>query len=70
MQIVHVEDYVRLLEGASDVSLILKAHMQLRYQLYKISHRFRIFLLPAFSVVTGGRFMTLFETTHSVEQSG
>lgn len=64
MQIVHVEDYVRLLEGTSDVSLFLKEHMQLRYQLYKISHRFRIFLLLAFLVVTGSQFMTLFETTY------
>lgn len=64
MQIVHVEDYMRLLEGTSDVSVFLKEHMQLRYQLYKISHRFRVFLLLAFLVVTGSQFMTLFETTY------
>lgn len=64
VQIVHVEDYARLLEGTSDVSLFLKEHMQLRYQLYKISHRFRVFLLLAFLVVTGSQFMTLFETTY------
>jgi len=46
------------------VSVFLKEHMQLRYQLYKISHRFRVFLLLAFLVVTGSQFMTLFETTY------
>uniref|UniRef100_A0A0C9RYS6 TSA: Wollemia nobilis Ref_Wollemi_Transcript_2398_1635 transcribed RNA sequence n=1 Tax=Wollemia nobilis TaxID=56998 RepID=A0A0C9RYS6_9CONI len=63
LQIVRVEDYARLLEGASDVSVFLKEHMYLRYQLYKISHRFRIYILVAFVVVTGSQFMTLFEAT-------
>ncbi|KAH9300695.1 hypothetical protein KI387_012278, partial [Taxus chinensis] len=64
LQIVHVEDFANLLEGTSDVSLFLKEHMYLRFQLYKISHRFRMFLLLAFLVVTGSQFMTLFETTY------
>ncbi|KAH9300693.1 hypothetical protein KI387_012276 [Taxus chinensis] len=64
LQIVHVEDFAKLLEGTSDVSLFLKEHMYLRFQLYKISHRFRMFLLLAFLVVTGSQFMTLFETTY------
>ncbi|KAH9300694.1 hypothetical protein KI387_012277 [Taxus chinensis] len=64
LQIVHVEDFTKLLEGTCDVSLFLKEHMYLRFQLYKISHRFRVYLLLAFLVVTGSQFMTLFETTY------
>ncbi|GLJ30088.1 hypothetical protein SUGI_0594990 [Cryptomeria japonica] len=64
LQIVHVEDFAKLLEGTSDVSIFLKEHMYLRFQLYKISHRFRMYLLLAFLVVTASQFMTLFETTY------
>lgn len=37
--------------------------MRLRHHLSKISHRFRIFLLLAFLVVTASQFVTLFQTT-------
>eukprot|EP01018_Ginkgo_biloba_P002396 Gb_21374 [translate_table: standard] len=63
LQIVHVDDYAKLFEGTTDVSLFLREHIYLRYQLYKISHRFRIYILVAFLVVTASQFTTLFETT-------
>nr|GMD11193.1 Neuropeptides B/W receptor type like [Ipomoea batatas]GMD11196.1 Neuropeptides B/W receptor type like [Ipomoea batatas] len=37
--------------------------MRLQYNLSKISHRFRIFLLLEFTIVTGSQFVTLFQTT-------
>eukprot|EP01018_Ginkgo_biloba_P003926 Gb_35699 [translate_table: standard] len=63
IQILHFEDYTRLLEETSDVSLFLKEHMRLRHQLYKISHRYRLFIVLALLVVTASQFLALFETT-------
>ncbi|XP_019176707.1 PREDICTED: uncharacterized protein LOC109172028 isoform X3 [Ipomoea nil] len=63
LQIIHFDDYANLLERESDVLLLMKEHMRLRYNLSKISHRFRIFLLLEFTIVTGSQFVTLFQTT-------
>nr|GMD23230.1 uncharacterized protein LOC109172028 isoform X3 [Ipomoea batatas] len=63
LQIIHFDDYANLLERESDVLLLIKEHMRLQYNLSKISHRFRIFLLLEFTIVTGSQFVTLFQTT-------
>lgn len=63
LQIIHFEDYSKLLERESDVVIFIEEHVRLRYHLSKISHRFRIYLLSDFLVVTASQFMTLFQTT-------
>lgn len=63
LQIIHFEDYGKLLERESDVVVLLQEHARLRYYLSKISHRFRIYLLLQFVIVTISLFMTLFQTT-------
>ncbi|KAI5385217.1 hypothetical protein KIW84_071991 [Lathyrus oleraceus] len=39
LQVVHFDDYGKLLERESDVLVFLEEHMRLRYHLSKISHR-------------------------------
>ncbi|WOL16105.1 hypothetical protein Cni_G24887 [Canna indica] len=63
LQIIHFEDYAKLLERDVDAFLCLEEHMRLRYYLSKISHRFRIFLLLLFLFVTVSEFVILFQTT-------
>ncbi|KAL7110107.1 hypothetical protein ACP275_05G003600 [Erythranthe tilingii] len=63
LQIIHFEDYGKLLERESDVVVLLQEHARLRYYLSKISHRFRIYLLLQFVIVTINQFLTLFQTT-------
>ncbi|KAL5552467.1 hypothetical protein UlMin_039868 [Ulmus minor] len=63
LQVIHFEDYGKLLERESDVLVLIEEHIRLRYHLSKISHRFRIFLVLQFLVVTSTQFMTLFQTT-------
>ncbi|CAN1295266.1 hypothetical protein LINPERPRIM_LOCUS22773 [Linum perenne] len=63
LQVIHFEDYGKLLERESDVLIFIEEHIRLRYNLSKISHRFRIFLLLQFIVVTASQFMTLFQVT-------
>ncbi|XP_058102232.1 uncharacterized protein LOC131246290 [Magnolia sinica] len=63
LQCIHFEDYGKLLERDSDAPKLLEEHMLLRHHLSKISHRFRIYLLVAFLVVTASQFVTLFHTT-------
>ncbi|KAL1216422.1 hypothetical protein V5N11_026353 [Cardamine amara subsp. amara] len=63
LQVIHFEDYAKLLEGESEISLFIYEHVRLRHYLSKISHRFRIFLLLQFLVVTASQFTTLFQTT-------
>ncbi|GLT80971.1 hypothetical protein SLA2020_523800 [Shorea laevis] len=52
LQIIHFEDYAKLLERESDVLIFVDEHIRLRFHLSKISHRFRIYLLLDFLVVT------------------
>jgi Protein of unknown function (DUF3537) len=61
--VIHFEDYAKLLEQDRDPMLYLEQHMHLRYNLLKISHRFRMFLLLLFSFVTASLFVVLFITT-------
>ncbi|RID55457.1 hypothetical protein BRARA_G02714 [Brassica rapa] len=63
LQVIHFEDYAKLLDGESEISLFIYEHIRLRHYLSKISHRFRIFLLLQFLVVTISQFTTLFQTT-------
>ncbi|XP_019052510.1 PREDICTED: uncharacterized protein LOC104592942 isoform X2 [Nelumbo nucifera] len=63
LQIIHFEDYGMLLERNHDVSVFIEEHIRLRHHLSKISHRFRIYLLLAFLVVTASQFVTLLQTT-------
>ncbi|WCJ38709.1 hypothetical protein M5689_019752 [Euphorbia peplus] len=63
LQVIHFDDYAKLLERESDVLLFIEEHMNLRYNLSKISHRFRIFLLLQFGFVTASQIFTLFQTT-------
>ncbi|GKV14716.1 hypothetical protein SLEP1_g25545 [Rubroshorea leprosula] len=63
LQVIHFEDYAKLLERESDVLIFVYEHIRLRFHLSKISHRFRIYLLLDFLVVTASQFMTLFQTT-------
>ncbi|EEF47519.1 conserved hypothetical protein [Ricinus communis] len=63
LQVIHFDDYAKLLERESDVLLFIEEHIRLRYHLSKISHKFRIFLLLQFCVVTAGQIVTLFQIT-------
>ncbi|XVE92198.1 hypothetical protein REPUB_Repub01dG0076400 [Reevesia pubescens] len=63
LQVIHFNDYTKLLERESDVLVFMEEHIRLRYHLSKISHRFRIFLLLQFLVVTTSQIVTLFQTT-------
>ncbi|OMO60425.1 hypothetical protein CCACVL1_24159 [Corchorus capsularis] len=63
LQVIHFEDYAKLLERESDVLVFIEEHIRLRHHLSKISHRFRMFLLSQFLVVTASQFITLFQTT-------
>ncbi|KAL6505439.1 hypothetical protein OROHE_022818 [Orobanche hederae] len=63
LQIIHFEEYGKLLQREADVVVLLQEHARLRFYLSKISHRFRIYLLLQFVIVTISQFMTLFQTT-------
>ncbi|RZC63696.1 hypothetical protein C5167_025444 [Papaver somniferum] len=62
LQVIHFADYNKLLESDSDVITLIEEHLRLRHYLSKISHRFRIFLLLEFLVVTSSQVLTLFQT--------
>ncbi|GLT86619.1 hypothetical protein SLE2022_047480 [Rubroshorea leprosula] len=63
LQVILFEDYAKLLERESDVLIFVEEHIRLRFHLSKISHRFRIYLLLDFLVVTASQIVTLFQTT-------
>ncbi|CAI9113073.1 OLC1v1013601C1 [Oldenlandia corymbosa var. corymbosa] len=63
LQIIHFENYGKLLERDMDVSVYIEEHMRLTHYLSKISHRFRIFLLLEFLVVSASQFVALLQTT-------
>ncbi|XP_076955549.1 uncharacterized protein LOC143630411 [Bidens hawaiensis] len=63
LQIIHFDDYGRLLEAETDVLVSIEEHDRLRHDLSKISHRFRIYLLLVFAVVTSSQFAMLFQVT-------
>lgn len=63
LQVIHFDDYVKLLERDTEALVYLEEHVRLRYYLSKISHRFRIYLLLIFLFVTASQFVALFQTT-------
>ncbi|XP_057416220.1 uncharacterized protein LOC130710855 isoform X2 [Lotus japonicus] len=63
LQVIHFVDYGKLLEREGDVLVLLEEHIRLRYHLSKISHRFRIYLLLSFLVVTVSQVVTLLQVT-------
>lgn len=63
LQVIHFENYGKLLERDLDVAVYIEEHIRLRHHLSKISHRFRIYLLLEFLVVTASQFVSLLETT-------
>lgn len=63
LQIIHFENYGKLLEGESDVLVFMEEHIHLRYHLSKISHRFIIYLLLGLFAVTASQSVTLLQTT-------
>ncbi|KAK6920550.1 Protein of unknown function DUF3537, partial [Dillenia turbinata] len=63
LQVIHFENYGKLLERDLDVSLYIEEHMRLVYYLSKISHRFRLYLVLEFWVVTASLFVFLLEIT-------
>lgn len=63
LQIIHFDDYGKLLDRHSDVLVLIQEHIRLRHYLSKISHRFRIYLILVFLIVTVSQFVTLFQTT-------
>ncbi|KAJ4884177.1 hypothetical protein Rs2_34270 [Raphanus sativus] len=63
LQVIHFEDYAKLLDEESEISFFIGEHTNLRRYLSKISHRFRIFLVLQFLVVTASQITTLVQTT-------
>ena len=63
LQVIHFDDYSKVLEQDADPLVYLKEHLQLRHNLSKISHRFRMFLLLLFLSVTASQFAILYKTT-------
>ncbi|KVH95669.1 Protein of unknown function DUF3537 [Cynara cardunculus var. scolymus] len=61
--IIHFDDYGKLLETETDVLVFIEEHARLRHDLSKISHRFRIYLILVFTVVTSSQFAMLFQIT-------
>ncbi|KAL8267108.1 hypothetical protein R6Q59_004452 [Mikania micrantha] len=61
LQIIHFDDYGKLLETDTNVLIFIEEHARLRHDLSKISHRFRIYLLLVFAVVTSSQFAMLFQ---------
>ncbi|XP_020593069.1 uncharacterized protein LOC110033436 isoform X1 [Phalaenopsis equestris] len=63
LQVIHFEDYCRLLERDMDTLIFFEEHIRLRYNLSKISHRFRAFLLSVFLFVSASQFVALIQIT-------
>ncbi|XP_061360778.1 uncharacterized protein LOC133304737 [Gastrolobium bilobum] len=63
LQVIHFDDYGKLLQRDTDVLVFMEEHIRLRYHLSKISHRFRIYLLLEFLVVTVSQVVTLLQIT-------
>ncbi|KAK1609891.1 hypothetical protein QYE76_033564 [Lolium multiflorum] len=63
LQVIHFDDYGKVLEQDADPLVYMKEHLQLRHNLSKISHRFRMFLLLLFLSVTASQFAILYKTT-------
>ncbi|GAB4860478.1 hypothetical protein Ancab_035637 [Ancistrocladus abbreviatus] len=65
LQVIHFDNYGNLLQRDLDVSVYIEEHMRLTYYLSKISHRFRLFLILEFLVITASQIAAVLETTAS-----
>ncbi|KAL6175015.1 hypothetical protein ACLB2K_051658 [Fragaria x ananassa] len=65
LQVIHFDNYGKLLEMDIDVSAYIEEHIRLSHYLSKISHRFRIYLLLQLLLVTASQFVVLLETTEN-----
>lgn len=65
LQIVHFEDYCKLLVTRTDVPLLLDDHIRLCHYLSKISHRFRLHLLLVFFVSLATQCFGLLQTAQN-----
>lgn len=63
LQVIHFDDYGKLLQRDSNVLIFMEEHIRLRYHLSKISHRFRIYLLLECFFVTVSQIVTLLQVT-------
>ncbi|XP_021854713.1 uncharacterized protein [Spinacia oleracea] len=63
LQVIHFNDYAKVLEKESSIMTLMDEHMRLRNYLSKISHRFRIYLILVFLFVTASLCMTLIQIT-------
>ncbi|XP_057530230.1 uncharacterized protein LOC130808761 [Amaranthus tricolor] len=63
LQVIHFNDYAKVLENESSIMTLMDEHMRLRDYLSKISHRFRIYLILVFLFVTASLCMTLIQIT-------
>ncbi|XP_057542995.1 uncharacterized protein LOC130821312 isoform X2 [Amaranthus tricolor] len=63
LQVIHFNDYTKVLEKESSIMTLMDEHMRLRGYLSKISHRFRIYLILVFLFVTASLCMTLVQIT-------
>ncbi|XP_050222900.1 uncharacterized protein LOC126672990 [Mercurialis annua] len=63
LQVVHFDNYGKLLEKDMDVLVYIEEHIRLTHHLSKISHRFRIFFIFELLVVTASQIVALFQTT-------
>ncbi|XP_060204448.1 uncharacterized protein LOC132632505 isoform X1 [Lycium barbarum] len=63
LQVIHFEHFGELLEMDMDGSVYINEHMRLTYYLCKISHRFRMFLLLEYLIVTASQCIVLLQTT-------
>ncbi|KAF3665121.1 putative malate synthase, glyoxysomal-like [Capsicum annuum] len=63
LQVIHFEHFGELLEMDMDVSVYINEHMRLTYYVCKISHRFRMFLLLEYLIVTVSQCIVLLQTT-------
>ncbi|XP_028772209.1 uncharacterized protein LOC114729374 isoform X1 [Neltuma alba] len=63
LQVIHFDDYAKLIQRDANVLIFMEEHIRLRYHLSKISHRFRIYLLLGFFVVTVSQIVTLIQVT-------
>ncbi|KAJ4821860.1 hypothetical protein Tsubulata_038432 [Turnera subulata] len=63
LQVLHFENYGKLLERDLDVSVYIEEHIRLTHHLSKISHRFRLFFIFELLTITASQVVALFETT-------
>ncbi|EFJ27549.1 hypothetical protein SELMODRAFT_64232, partial [Selaginella moellendorffii] len=60
LQILRLQGYSTLLAKSLDVPELLLEHVRIRKQLFKISHRCRIFILASMFIITSSQFISLF----------